>query len=365
LWVKKTTEGYPGVHVENFKTGFKDGLAFLALCDKFVGNPELVDYSKFDKNNATDNLTSGFEYAEKHLGVPKLLEADELTSGNVDERSLVLYVSLFFHAFTAHEQQLAMKAEKDMIDQRLKGLQGSLEERARLATELQEENRKMREELEELKAQLKTERDAKNELAEKDTYLEEKVDVLKALLDQENQEKETIEKELEELRAKLAARDAEMENERKRYGQLNDNKSTLEQQVQQLLGQVADLTQKLKQETAERNREKELREKHAKVELKGMEVLRKNLDEHVEDLNRWMKYLDYDTQSELDFGEVRAQIFASVTKENFDEQLERLATKLGKENDEILSFLKQKEAEAKVKKANEKKKKERQIKADE
>jgi len=155
-----------------------------------------------------------------------------------------------------------------------------------------------------------------------------------------------------------------MENDRKKYGQLNENKTTLEQQVASLLGQVADLTQKLKQQTDERNREKELREKQARTEIKGMEVLRKNLDEHVEDLNRWMKYLDYDTLSELDFGEVRAQIFASVTKDNFDEQLERLSTKLGKENDEILNFLKQKEAEAKIKKANEKKKKERQSKAD-
>jgi len=77
-----------------------------------------------------------------------------------------------------------------------------------------------------------------------------------------------------------------------------------------------------------------------------------------------MKYLDYDTQSELDFSEVRQQVFAAITRDNFDEQLDRLSTKLGKENDEILSFLKQKEIELKAKKANEKKKKDRQKKSD-
>jgi len=67
----------------------------------------------------------------------------------------------------------------------------------------------------------------------------------------------------------------------------------------------------------------------------------------------------------LDFNDVRNQFYNEITRDDFDDQLERLATKLGKENTEIVAFLKQKEIELKAKRANEKKKKERQKKADE
>jgi len=112
-------------------------------------------------------------------------------------------------------------------------------------------------------------------------------------------------------------------------------------------------------------KEKDTHDKRSKTELRGLEVLRKNLDEHVEDLNRWMKYLDYDTQTELDFADVRSQVYKEIQKDEFDDQLEKMSKKLGKENEEILAFLKQKEIELKAKKANEKKKKERQKKSDE
>lgn len=64
--------------------------------------------------------------------------------------------------------------------------------------------------------------------------------------------------------------------------------------------------------------------------------MKQNLEAHVEDLNRWMKYLDLDTQAEVDFsGEIRPQIMLDITKENFDDQLTYLAKKLDKENQVI------------------------------
>eukprot|EP01114_Cavostelium_apophysatum_P007750 TRINITY_DN1992_c0_g1_i1.p1 TRINITY_DN1992_c0_g1~~TRINITY_DN1992_c0_g1_i1.p1 ORF type:complete len:501 (+),score=239.35 TRINITY_DN1992_c0_g1_i1:62-1564(+) len=360
LWVKKTTEGYPDVNVETYKNSFRDGMAFLALCDKFIDNKETFDFSKFSKENQGDNLKTAFDQAEKYLGIPQLLDAQEVADGNIDERSLVLYISLYFHAFVAKQQQLAVQKEKDLVEERMKGLQGSLEERARLAQELQDDNEKLRNELEELRLQLKTERDAKNELQEKDTYLEEKVEVLKQLLEQENEEKDSLEKELEDLKGKLASRESELDTEKKKSGGLTEGNASLEQQVSSLQEQVSQLQAKLKAETEGRQSENEKRGNEARVELKGLEVLRKNLDEHVEDLNRWMKYLDFDSQTELDFGELRTQIYSDISKENFDEQLQYLSTKLSKENEEIVAFLKLKEIEAKAKKAKEKKKKEQQ-----
>jgi len=357
LWCKKTTEGYKDVSIESYKTSFRDGNAFLALCDKFADNKELLDYDKTEKGDSTATLNSAFDFAEKHLGVPKLLDAAEVVEGSVDERSLVLYISLYFHAFVAQQQKLAMQREKEGIESRLKGLQGNLEERAKAALDLQEDNTRLRQELEELRLQLKAERDAKNELQEKDTYLEEKVEVMKQLLEQETEEKEVLDKELKELKEKLSAKDNELEEERKRSRQLQEQIASLE-------GQVSDMSNKFKSEAEARKGDQDARDKVAKTELKGLEVLRKNLDEHVDDLNRWMKFLDYDTQSELDFGEIRSNILADVSKQSFDEQLGYLSDKLSKENDELLAMLKQKEIEAKAKKANEKKKKEARQKSD-
>ena len=81
-------------------------------------------------------MATAFDLAEKHLGIPKLLEPSEVSEGNVDERSLVLYISLYFHAFVAKEQQKGILAEKDRIAREKDLLEGSLEERAKMASRL-------------------------------------------------------------------------------------------------------------------------------------------------------------------------------------------------------------------------------------
>ncbi len=70
--------------------------------------------------------------------------------------------------------------------------------------------------------------------------------------------------------------------------------------------------------------------------------------------------MDFDKLSEIDFsGEIRPQILAEITAQNFDEQLKVLSKKLELENLSINDFLKVKETEKKAKKEAEKKKKDR------
>ncbi len=81
-WVRTETEGYKGVKIENFGTSFNDGLAFLALVHKF--DPNLFDYdSTYGAQPSLKNAEQAIEYAEKHLGVPKLIEAKELVDGKL------------------------------------------------------------------------------------------------------------------------------------------------------------------------------------------------------------------------------------------------------------------------------------------
>jgi len=333
LWCKKTTEGYRGVGIENFKNSFRDGLAFLALCDKFLGgNKEKLDYDKYESANMVDNLNAAFDVAEIELGVPKLLDATEVSAGNVDERSLVLYVSLYFHAFVANQQKLKILAAKEQTESQLRTLSGTLEERARLAQELEIENNNIRQEMEDVKAQLL----------------------------REAEEKEALKRQLEEQSDLIASLKAELEKQKKSAEELGESKFTLENQITGLEGDLKNWSSKFDNESQSRQKENDATNARNKVQVSGLGVLQKTLEEHMEDLHRWQKFLDLEKDTEVDFsGEIRPGILMDISKLEFDDQLQYLTKKLDKENEELISMLKSKEMEQKVKKEQESKKKER------
>jgi len=332
LWVKKQTEDYD-VAVESYKHSFRNGLPFLALCDKYIANPEVFDYASFAKGDNVENLNKAFEVAEQHMGIPKLLEAPDVAEGQIDERSMVLYISLFFHAFVAQEQQKALLGEKDRIESEMKGLQGSLQDRAKMAQQLQDENAQLKARIAELEQALSREEQARKDSEEANRKLQE--------------EKDALARQLAE--------------EKNRFSELEEGKMTLEGQFGELQGQFADLTSRFENESNLRKNENEEHSKKNKVGVKGLGVLKKNLEEHIEDLYRWQKFLDFDKQSEVDFsGEVRPQLLLEISKEDFDTQLDTLAKRLDKENAELATFLQAKEAEQKLRKEQDKKKKQRQ-----
>uniref|UniRef100_A0A8C3JVV2 Spectrin beta chain n=1 Tax=Calidris pygmaea TaxID=425635 RepID=A0A8C3JVV2_9CHAR len=75
LWCQMKTAGYPEVNIQNFTTSWRDGLAFNALIHKH--RPDLIDFHKLTKSNATYNLQQAFNTAEQHLGLSKLLDPEE------------------------------------------------------------------------------------------------------------------------------------------------------------------------------------------------------------------------------------------------------------------------------------------------
>lgn len=102
LWCQKKTAGYSGVKVENFTTSWVSGLAFCALIHRH--RPDLLDYDGLDKNNHRANLEKAFEVAEKELGIPRLLEPEDLLDqARPDERAVMTYVSEYFHYFSSFD----------------------------------------------------------------------------------------------------------------------------------------------------------------------------------------------------------------------------------------------------------------------
>jgi Ca2+-binding EF-hand superfamily protein len=104
LWCRKKTAGYKHVDppgINNFKNDWKNGLAFCALIHKH--RPDLLDYPSLDPKNAAQNLELAFDVAEKQLGIPRLLDVADMKEP--DERSVMTYVSEFFHRFASQDQR--------------------------------------------------------------------------------------------------------------------------------------------------------------------------------------------------------------------------------------------------------------------
>ncbi|TRZ09083.1 hypothetical protein HGM15179_018024, partial [Zosterops borbonicus] len=96
LWCQMKTAGYPEVNIQNFTTSWRDGLAFNALIHRH--RPDLIDFHKLTKSNATYNLQQAFNTAEQHLGLSKLLDPEG--EGDPDEKSIITYVVSFYHYFS-------------------------------------------------------------------------------------------------------------------------------------------------------------------------------------------------------------------------------------------------------------------------
>nr|AAH89579.1 Actinin alpha 2 [Mus musculus] len=137
LWCQRKTAPYRNVNIQNFHTSWKDGLGLCARIHRH--RPDLIDYSKLNKDDPIGNINLAMEIAEKHLDIPKMLDAEDIVNTpKPDERAIMTYVSCFYHAFAGAEQAetaanrickvLAVNQENERL----------MEEYERLASELLE-----------------------------------------------------------------------------------------------------------------------------------------------------------------------------------------------------------------------------------
>ncbi|XP_068176796.1 spectrin beta chain, non-erythrocytic 1-like isoform X2 [Antennarius striatus] len=106
LWCQMKTAGYPNVNIHNFTSSWRDGMAFNALIHKH--RPELIDFERLKKSNAHHNLQNAFSMAETHLGLARLLDPEDISVDQPDEKSVITYVVTFYHYFS---RMKALKVE--------------------------------------------------------------------------------------------------------------------------------------------------------------------------------------------------------------------------------------------------------------
>jgi Ca2+-binding EF-hand superfamily protein len=135
-WVNKKTNGYERVNppgVNNFTKDWRSGLAWCALIHKH--RPELIDYEKCLGQSNAENLETAFSVAEEHVGIPRLLDVEDVDTDAPDDKSIMTYVMEYFHAFAGEglkEGAAEQAAEWLRLLKEIMNLQNDYERRARL-----------------------------------------------------------------------------------------------------------------------------------------------------------------------------------------------------------------------------------------
>ncbi|CAF1393388.1 unnamed protein product [Rotaria sordida] len=102
-WVRKKTSGYyssseslrqiDGLDVRDFTSSWRDGLAFNALIHAI--RPDLVDLRRVTRMDVRERLENAFDVAEQQLGVPRLIDAEDVDVVKPDEKSIMTYIAQF------------------------------------------------------------------------------------------------------------------------------------------------------------------------------------------------------------------------------------------------------------------------------
>lgn len=291
-WLKKQLEDYE-LGIKDFKTSFNDGKALLALVNRW--DPAAFNYNAADLSNPLKNAEQGIKLIEQHVKVPALLDPAELTKGETREKQIVLYLSL---------------VQKSFQDE---------EEKRRLAGEGQAKVLSLREQLTLLNEENAT-------MSESIAVLQEKVDVLTKLLEAETEEKNELKSETEALQSA---------------------KDSLEKEKKLLTVERDDLVKQLKAAKRAREELEEAVQSATKRNGLGLDAIRKNLLEHVSDLNVWKEFLEQDR----DYKNPKVTLTSedAIKSQSFEDQLAALTKELSAENDRLEGLLSGRRDDAKNK----------------
>ena len=100
-WARKITSGYENVNILNMTTSWRNGLGFCAIIHHF--HPHLIDFKSLDPDDVFGNNNLAFTVAEQQLGIPALLDAQDMVECELlDRLSILTYLSQYYQVLTSN-----------------------------------------------------------------------------------------------------------------------------------------------------------------------------------------------------------------------------------------------------------------------
>lgn len=137
-WVQQTATKRLGIDVRDFGPSWRTGLAFFAVIH-FL-RPSLIDIERVWGRPNRENLQEAFSLAEKELGIPQLLDPEDVDVDKPDEKSIMTYVAQFLKHLPDRKQSDPEGQHDDEREQRksLRELKIWLDQLDRDASQAQE-----------------------------------------------------------------------------------------------------------------------------------------------------------------------------------------------------------------------------------
>ncbi|KAH9280466.1 Nesprin-1 [Echinococcus granulosus] len=96
-WVQNAFSEKFNIDIKDFGPSWRDGVAFNAIVHSI--DPRLVDMREVERGSNRENLHRAFTVAEEKLGIPKILDPEDVDVEKPDEKSIMTYVAQFYKAY--------------------------------------------------------------------------------------------------------------------------------------------------------------------------------------------------------------------------------------------------------------------------
>merc|ERR1712137_1228814 len=340
--------------IKDFKDSFQDGLALAALVHAM--DPSAIDFESLTAENAQANVAAALAAAERKFGVPSTLNAAAVASGSASEGDIVKYTGELFKKFLTEAGKFGKfgTSLENSMDRATQGSVTDADERQKLLDELEERKRKLLAEIDALQNSLADEINLRKKMAEEidflkqqasaadelRTVLENKINLLESLIEGSNN---TV-NELSEQQHRLAS-ELDAQKKARRLRDLEERRKRLLDELAELQRRVQEEMNRRKKQAAEIARLKTLVESMTQKQIVqsqarvGLDTLKKNLEEHLEDLYRWRDLHEIEGESEFDL----SAVISGCAGKSFEEQLEYLDGRLQEENKSLTRIIKLKD----------------------